>query len=556
MIVTELYNGQGLGNQLWCYVTTRVIAKNKGYAFGIQSPEKFKGQSFLELDFGRLVSGGTGPEGGPPAILPDGIANYYNEKRINHPDNGVDIRRYDENLMNIPDNTKIDGIMQDEQYIIKYKDEIQDWLNVKEEFECFDYASDDICVINFRGGEYVYIPNVFLPQKYWDDAISHMKKINPHFKFVVVTDDVKTARKFFPNFDVFHFNIAKDYILIKNAHYLILSNSSFAWFPAWLNAKLKYCIAPKYWSQYNTSDGFWGCGYNITKNWWYLDREGKLYDYESCKVELNQYIQSHQNYYYQQKIQKNFLVVTCFNTDVSWVPEYTEKYLIYHKDGSSPLPYTINPAKIKKVSNVGYNIFDYCDFIIDNYDALPDCVIFTKGNVFPRHVNKKFFDRIVNNDFFTPIEDYRMHKPYWPTCFFSSDGGFCEINNSWYLNHFKIKYFHTYNDFLSFCFKDPVLPRYIRFAPGANYIVPKAHILKLPKIFYENLKTFVSHCQLPGEAHIIERALHTLWTSNFEISDEMLKPIDNSFISKPKPRTSFSKKILTTIKSIITHVKK
>ena len=35
MIVTELYNGQGLGNQLFSYVMTRVLALDKGYDFGI-----------------------------------------------------------------------------------------------------------------------------------------------------------------------------------------------------------------------------------------------------------------------------------------------------------------------------------------------------------------------------------------------------------------------------------------------------------------------------------------------------------------------------------------
>ena len=32
-----------------------------------------------------------------------------------------------------------------------------------------------------------------------------------------ITDDVNTARRFFPNFDVLHFDIAKDYSIIKNA---------------------------------------------------------------------------------------------------------------------------------------------------------------------------------------------------------------------------------------------------------------------------------------------------------------------------------------------------
>jgi hypothetical protein len=77
MIVTELYEGQGFGNQLWCYVVTRIIAKKNGYKFGIKSPEKFKGKEFLNLDFGQKVIGGTGPEGGPPTSLPEGIEYYY-----------------------------------------------------------------------------------------------------------------------------------------------------------------------------------------------------------------------------------------------------------------------------------------------------------------------------------------------------------------------------------------------------------------------------------------------------------------------------------------------
>lgn len=297
MIITEIYNGQGLGNQLWCYVVTRVIAKDKGYDFGIMSPEKFKCNDFLNLDFGSPVIGGVGPEGGPPLTLPKGVAHYYKEKIITHPENNSDISIHDDNLLNIPDNTKIDGNMQDEQYILHRKDEIREWLKVKKEVECDDYASDNICVINFRGGEYVTIKNVFLTQKYWDDAVQHMRKINKNFKFVVITDDVKTAKKFFSNFDVFHFSVGKDYVIIKNAHYLILSNSSFAFFPAWLNTNLKFCIAPKYWARHNVSDGYWSCGYNITKGWAYLDREGKLNDYNTCLNELKEYIDKNKDFF-------------------------------------------------------------------------------------------------------------------------------------------------------------------------------------------------------------------------------------------------------------------
>ena len=297
LVVTEMYNGQGLGNQIFCYVTTRVIALDKGYDFGIISPEKFKGRDFLELDFGKEIVGGRGPEGGPPKKLPNGIFHYYCEKQILHPKNGSDMRLYDENLANVFPNTKIDGLMQDEKYFEHRKNEIREWLRIKEEYECYDYENDNTCVINFRGGEYARHKDLYLSKKYWEDAVNNILKINPDFKFVVITDDIHEAKKFFPNYDVFHFNIGKDYAILKNAHYLILSNSSFAWFPAWLNEKVKMVIAPKYWARHNISDGYWSCGYNITAGWTYQDRDGNLSDYATCVKEFEEYQKSHPKYF-------------------------------------------------------------------------------------------------------------------------------------------------------------------------------------------------------------------------------------------------------------------
>ena len=565
MLVTELYDGQGLGNQLWCYVVTRVLALDKGYSFGIKSPKKFKGSGFLDLDFGETVVGGTGPEGGPPDSLPLGIAHYYNERRLSHPVTGADIRVYDERLVNVADNTKIDGIMQDEQYIRHRKDEIRKWLAVRPGNECLEYASDDICVLNFRGGEYLDIPEVFLPQRYWSDAMQRMLEINPHMRFVVVTDDVQAARTFFPDLEITHISIGNDYSIINAAHYLILSNSSFAWFPAWLSKNLKHCIAPKYWSQHNTSDGFWGCGYNITSGWSYLDRTGSFFTYDQCLQELKTYMLKHPTLYPSHKIGENFLVVSNYNNDISWVAEYTTNYLIYDQS-NSVMPVSVDLSKVIRSEHLGHNIRDYCTFIIDHYETLPDVTIFATGNIFPRHVSEQRFNALMNNRYFTPIEERIRWTPLWPSVFTTSDGGYCERNTSWYVKRLPLsglaltqrtkravrlakdatlialgkkktwsvppqhpaKYFRTYDEMLRFCFTNPAIPRYVRFAPGANYVVPKANILKLPKTFYENLKLFVSHCPtaIPAESHMIERMFHTLWTAPFDVSENMQRPYE------------------------------
>jgi hypothetical protein len=531
MITTEIYRGQGLGNQLACYIATRVIAKDKNFEFGIKSPENFKCLDFLELDFGGKVLGGNGPEGGTPRALPEGIKYYYNERKLVH-GNGTDIRTYDENLVGIPDNTKIDGIMQDEQYIIHRKEEICNWLKIKPGKNRTDFSNEKTCVINFRGGEYVGIKEVFLPKKYWIDAMSHMRTRNPEMEFVVVTDDVKTAKKFFPYLKISHDSIGSDYSIIQNAHYLIISNSSFAFFPAWLNEKVKLVIAPKYWARHNISDGYWACSYNITLGWMYQDRDGKLYDYNSCINEFNEYKKKNASLFSQTKVNENFLVVSNYYNDLSWLPEYTDKYLVYDQSEQEIYPPKLDTNKVVKSAHLGHNIRDYCSYIIEHYDTLPERVAFLTGNIFPRHINRDCFDKLINNTTLTPLIDRRKHKTRWPISFFSQNGLYNEINNSWYLNKsHPTKYFHNYNDFLQFCFDNPKIPKHIPFAPGANYIVPRGNILKYPKIFYENLRTFVSHSStaIPGESHIIERAFYSIWMGTYEINEKMLSPIGNDF---------------------------
>lgn len=290
MIITELYNGQGLGNQLWSYVVTRTLAHDKGFDFGIMNPHKFKGKDFLDLDFGFEVVGGFGPEGGPPKSLPEGIEHYYVEKDIWYNKFKCDIRDFDQNLLNISDKTKIEGYFQSEKFIIHRKDEIKNWLRVKPEFDCYDFSDDNICILNIRGGEYKGTSELILPKQYWVNAIKNMLQINENLEFIIITDDLKYAKNLLPQYRSFHFNIGLDYSIVKNAKYLILANSSFSFFPAWTSETVKYVIAPKYWARHNISDGFWACAFNMYQNWMWQDRSGQLFTFNECEEEYSNYI--------------------------------------------------------------------------------------------------------------------------------------------------------------------------------------------------------------------------------------------------------------------------
>ncbi|MEK7564209.1 MAG: glycosyl transferase [Patescibacteria group bacterium] len=269
MIAGIFHKGSGLGNQLFRYVFVRSLAMDKGYDFGMQNPENFKASSFLKIDMGTPTTN---------------LTHSYTEPRVNHTDGLTDIRTYDlDGVAKITDNTLIDGEFQGEKYFIHRKNEIREWLKIEEVS-----LPENLCIINFRGGEYVGGQELFLAKKYWRSAVVNMQKINPNMLFRVVTDDVKTAKKFFPDYEISH-DFANDYASIQYAKYLILSNSSFAIIPAWLNENVEMVIAPKYWARHNVSDGYWSCGYNIVDGWMYQDRLGNLHSAKSCEESLKAY---------------------------------------------------------------------------------------------------------------------------------------------------------------------------------------------------------------------------------------------------------------------------
>lgn len=283
MIGTEFLQGQGLGNRLFAYITARSIAADKGCVFGTAGQELLQAD-FLELDKGLKIT--------------DTAAfTRYDEKeeRLYLPTSahdmvhGIFVAGADENLHAIKDDTLIYGNLQDESYFAAHKEEIRSWLRVKQDCESYTYTRDNLCILNMRGGEYTDKPELFLRRKYWTDAMARMRERVPDMQFVIVTDDVPAAKRLFPKMEALHKSAAFDYVTVKNARYLIVSNSSFAFFPAYTSETVRFVIAPKYWARHNVSGGFWASPQNIYDEFTYLDRKGQLFTAEQCREELAKY---------------------------------------------------------------------------------------------------------------------------------------------------------------------------------------------------------------------------------------------------------------------------
>jgi len=291
-----LYKGQGFGNQLWVYSVVRAAALRWGYNYSILNSENFKGKDFLNLDFGHPIAINRTK---PSIKVPKDFDTVYFEKKVLHAQFNCDISPFDENIWHPKDGTLLEGPLQSENYIYDYKNDISTCLKVSG-------PQFDGCVVNIRGGEYKNNADLFLTKQYYKNAMDRIREIDPQCKFLIVTDDLDVAHQYFPDVEAkssggvkiilrrFYLAprsalVGRDFAWLQNARYLILSNSSFSWWGGWTNRYAEIIIAPKYWARHNVSNGFWSQGDSLTRDWLWLDREGKFSTYLESRLELERY---------------------------------------------------------------------------------------------------------------------------------------------------------------------------------------------------------------------------------------------------------------------------
>ena len=129
MIAGQFFDGSGLGDMLFRYITSRCLALDKGFDHGMYGLKKFKGASFMQL---------------PPTIDMDMLEGLslkkWDERDIRV--NGVDTRSFDPESQFVEDNTIVDGCFEDSKYWMHHLDEIREWLKV-EPLE----MPEDLCII-------------------------------------------------------------------------------------------------------------------------------------------------------------------------------------------------------------------------------------------------------------------------------------------------------------------------------------------------------------------------------------------------------------------------
>lgn len=321
MIITEFYDGQGLGNQLWVYVVTRTLSKKLSMPYVILESQRFKAKDFLEIELGEIQE----IENVKNKIAQNKV-HYFKETMFLDMDLDCFCIDYDEELLKIQPYTKIDGYFQSEKYYFGDKTFYKSVLPIKEELIENQLVDNKTCILNIRGGEYKNNMNLLLPKSYWESAMQEMKKRHNISKFMMVTDDQDYCKELFPEIPVLGANISECYIALHQASYLIVSNSSFSYFPIKTKIENPFVIAPLHWARFNNEFKRWSSPANLYLNWNWMSFEGTLSTYEEC---LDNYKKNMNYYRTHYNIRTTAAITTHFSTFSikKYIPSFLKTFI-------------------------------------------------------------------------------------------------------------------------------------------------------------------------------------------------------------------------------------
>jgi hypothetical protein len=198
------------------------------------------------------------------------------------------------------------------------------------------------------------------------------------------------------------------------------------------------------------------------------------------------------------------IVVARYNENIEWLYPEKNNCIVYNK--GNPLHLGKNEIMLR---NIGRESHSYLRYITDNYDNLPDVVIFTQGDISDHRGNNdvqyllqlKKEAKICGKS--RPFESYRISQE--KSCFrpdFNKDN----IHDGWFLpnnykNNVRVLFHIWFRKFIKKKYPNP-----IHVYTNGIFAVRKDFILCRPKQFYKNMLHFLNHHSNPTEGHFFERS--------------------------------------------------
>lgn len=167
--------------------------------------------------------------------------------------------KYDENILNIKQDSYLFGYWQTEKYFKEYREDILKMFTPRYELSkaCRSLIekvkSCNSVAVHVRRGDYVKL-GICLDTSYYRNAFDILNKRFDGLTYFVFSDDVEYAKNIFKDIKG-HFEYIEnessnstldDFFIMKKCKHIIMANSSYSWWAAWLNDNPnKVVIYPK-----------------------------------------------------------------------------------------------------------------------------------------------------------------------------------------------------------------------------------------------------------------------------------------------------------------------
>ena len=153
-------------------------------------------------------------------------------------------------------------------------------------------------------------------------------------------------------YDILQGDISTDFCNLTKAKYLIISNSSFSYFPINLEEKPKMVIAPLYWSRFGNKYNRWASPANCYEDFCWQDSKGKLISKFDTQNSLLSTVHEFKNYNIRSKIGP-----AKSNNKIIYILKKSIKYILnkffqqYFKNLNKKMNYKINNIEEIIISN-------------------------------------------------------------------------------------------------------------------------------------------------------------------------------------------------------------
>ena len=200
------------------------------------------------------------------------------------------------------------------------------------------------------------------------------------------------------------------------------------------------------------------------------------------------------------------IIVARYNEDVEWLNSEMSNCIVYNKGNKLHIENEI------PLENIGRESETYLNYIIQNYDNLPDVVVFTQARISDHKGSDdvRYLINIKNQALnYSKSQNFAIHNDIGNNIHFDKewnlreDGFFLKDN---YKNNNPITFLEWFKSNIDINYPNPIY-----FYCNAIFAVKKENILNKPVEYYKKLILEVNHHINSTEGHFFERSWYYIF---------------------------------------------